>query len=337
MSRTIKIALIAAGFLMAAGLIITFISVASTGFDTQEISDGDYVERTFKLEDDFESIYVDATSEDISFYETDGQSYVVSFQRDDIDVKVGISNNTLKVETEMTNWFSMGINFQNPTIKIYLNKTAFAGDLTIKSSSGNVDVPSTLQFSNAFLKSTSGDIAMSAQVSNRVQTDASSGNIVIYGLKAKAFEGDTSSGNITLTSCSFDNDSKITCSSGDITVKDSEFGSLLTETTSGDQRMNGVNVSGSLSCESSSGEMDLVGSYAGSFIGNATSGDITFDRFDSRKINIETSSGEVEGTLLSDKLFNVRTNSGDIDVPSPRGEDECNITTTSGDVEIKVK
>ena len=43
MNRNIKIALIAAAFLMAAGLIITFISVASTGFDVHEISDGNFV------------------------------------------------------------------------------------------------------------------------------------------------------------------------------------------------------------------------------------------------------------------------------------------------------
>ena len=54
MNRNIKIALIAAAFLMAAGLIITFISVASTGFDVHEISDGNFVERTFNPSDKFQ-------------------------------------------------------------------------------------------------------------------------------------------------------------------------------------------------------------------------------------------------------------------------------------------
>ena len=336
MNRNIKIALIAAAFLMAAGLIITFISVASTGFDVHEISDGNFVERTFNLEHDFEGIYVDVSSEDVSFYVTDGQPRVVTYQRDDVDVSVTIANNILSVETDMGKWFSMGINFENPTVKIYLNKSTFAGDLTIKSSSGNVEVPSSLQFANASLDASSGNLSLTAQVSGSVRTNASSGNIIVHGVNAKRLDADTSSGNIVMTSCSFAGDAKISCTSGNITVKDSEFTALITETSSGDLKMSGVNVSGDLSSQSSSGEMDFKSTYAGSFNAVSSSGDITFERFDSKKMNIETTSGEVEGTLISDKLFNVRTNSGDVDTPSPRGEEECNISTSSGDVELRI-
>ena len=53
---------------------------------------------------------------------------------------------------------------------------------------------------------------------------------------------------------------------------------------------------------------------------------------------IETVSGSVTGTQRSDKIFNVKTTSGDVETPrSAAGGGECDIKTVSGDVDITIE
>ena len=53
-------------------------------------------------------------------------------------------------------------------------------------------------------------------------------------------------------------------------------------------------------------------------------------------INVETEIGDVKGTLLSDKKFQVKTETGKIDVPKETEGGLCVIETEMGDVKITV-
>ena len=65
-------------------------------------------------------------------------------------------------------------------------------------------------------------------------------------------------------------------------------------------------------------------------------GDIEFFRCDAKEIIINTTTGDVKGSLLSDKLFDITTNTGDKHIPSSKGEDICKITTDTGDIYINI-
>ena len=54
------------------------------------------------------------------------------------------------------------------------------------------------------------------------------------------------------------------------------------------------------------------------------------------ELKIITSTGDIEGTLLSDKVFIVKSSTGDIDVPSSITSGMCEITTSTGDIEVRV-
>ena len=69
----------------------------------------------------------------------------------------------------------------------------------------------------------------------------------------------------------------------------------------------------------------------------STSGGVELDGCDGGAIYIETSSGSVKGTLLSDKIFITDTSSGRVDVPRSSVGGECEIITTSGNIVIKIK
>ena len=67
-----------------------------------------------------------------------------------------------------------------------------------------------------------------------------------------------------------------------------------------------------------------------------SSGDVELNRCDANTMIITTASGDVEGTLLTDKIFYVATNSGDVIVPKSTQGGMCEVTTSSGDVELEL-
>lgn len=117
----------------------------------------------------------------------------------------------------------------------------------------------------------------------------------------------------------------------------SELDSLSVQTVSGDMELGGLSAKGA-SLESVSGELELKELIvSGKLTVGTVSGDVDLDRCDAGEIDIVTVSGEVEGTLLSPKQFDVHTISGKLDVPaSESGAARCTISTTSGDVELKL-
>ena len=72
------------------------------------------------------------------------------------------------------------------------------------------------------------------------------------------------------------------------------------------------------------------------FIERST-GDINFDGCDANEIQIKTSTGDVEGTFLSDKSFDTETDTGKISVPKGTNGGKCEIVTDTGDIKINIK
>ena len=52
---------------------------------------------------------------------------------------------------------------------------------------------------------------------------------------------------------------------------------------------------------------------------------------------IKTSTGDVEGTLLSEKIFSIHTSTGKVKVPNTNNGGTCEIKTSTGDIEIQIK
>ena len=68
-----------------------------------------------------------------------------------------------------------------------------------------------------------------------------------------------------------------------------------------------------------------------------STGDVKLDRSDAAELFVETDTGDVTGTLLSDKVFVVETDTGSVDVPKTITGGKCEIITSTGDINISVK
>ncbi|MGN1001850.1 MAG: DUF4097 family beta strand repeat-containing protein, partial [Oscillospiraceae bacterium] len=96
--------------------------------------------------------------------------------------------------------------------------------------------------------------------------------------------------------------------------------------------------SGEISARSTSGKVELTDVIAEEeLFARSTSGGVALEGCDGGTIRLESTSGSVKGTLLSDKIFTADSTSGSINLPRSAAGGECEITTTSGSIDIKVR
>ena len=67
-----------------------------------------------------------------------------------------------------------------------------------------------------------------------------------------------------------------------------------------------------------------------------STGDVTFEGSDAAELCITTDTGDVEGSLLTDKVFITKTDTGRINVPNSITGGRCEITTDTGDIKITI-
>ncbi len=65
-------------------------------------------------------------------------------------------------------------------------------------------------------------------------------------------------------------------------------------------------------------------------------GSVKFNKSDAGEIKVVTTTGDVKGTLLTDKVFIVNTNTGKKEVPNTITGGRCEITTDTGDIKISI-
>ena len=95
---------------------------------------------------------------------------------------------------------------------------------------------------------------------------------------------------------------------------------------------------GNLSSAGSTGDllMERVRA-AGSMLLSRDTGDIRFVACDAAEIKVTTDTGDVTGTLTSDKIFITESDTGTVRVPSSAAGGKCEITTDTGDIRIEVE
>ena len=99
-----------------------------------------------------------------------------------------------------------------------------------------------------------------------------------------------------------------------------------------------TNVSGEdLSAKSDTGSLSLTNVTAADSMKLETdAGSISLDRCDAWKLEIESDTGSVTGTLLTEKVFTVKSSTGRIDVPESAFGGECRIKTDTGSITIAI-
>ena len=132
-------------------------------------------------------------------------------------------------------------------------------------------------------------------------------------------------------------DLKISCVTGALTVPEQfTFQNAYVELTTGDACWK-AGVSQDLSIQCTTGDIFIGNALCNRLFAKATTGDIRLNRVDATEIEIKTTTGDVTGTLLSGKVFTTKVTTGDVDVPHGDFDGTCKVTTTTGDVNLKIE
>ena len=156
-------------------------------------------------------------------------------------------------------------------------------------------------------------------------------NDTFDSIKIKTDTGDTEFGDISAENIDLSSDT------GDIRLLRVDGDGLKADTDTGDLDFNEISV-GSLDIKTDTGDVRLAKTVAtGDYNIKTDTGDISFDGCDAANLYIKSDTGDVSGTLLKDKEFVTKSDTGDEKVPSTAGDGKCEITTQTGDINISIK
>lgn len=291
-----KIWLIVAASLIALGLIIFAVVMTAYGWDFTKLSTVQYVTNTYEVGESFRHISIETITADIVLAPSpDGMCKVVCNEEEKLLHSVSVKDDTLTVNVKDDKaWYEyIGIHFGQPKITVYLPGDVY-GNLSVKATTGDVDISKDFQFGSVDVSVTTGDIQAE--------------NLAAASLDLAVTTGDVSLRNVTCEA-----GVKIEVSTGDTNLTDIRCKSLVSEGTTGDIKLKDV-----IAMES--------------FSIHRTTGDVGLDGCDAADIYVKTDTGDIKGTLLSGKVFIAETDTGKIRVPKGQTGGRCELITDTGNI-----
>ena len=210
----------------------------------------------------------------------------------------------------------IGFNFGTPKITIYLSQGEY-GAFTVRASTGDVEIPKEFTFESIDISQSTGDVTNHASALEDIKIKTSTGNILTENISAGALDLSVSTGRIAVSDLTCEGEVELHVTTGKTDLSNIACKNL---TSSGD-----------------TGDISLKNVIATEkFILERTTGDVLFEGCDAAELFVQTDTGHVTGSLLSDKVFIAQTDTGKVDVPKTVTGGKCEIITDTGDVKITV-
>lgn len=320
MKKTAKIWLIIAASFVLVGCVIFSGVMTVLKWDFTKLSTVKMETNVYEISEKFSGVALGTDVADVMFaVSEDGKCTVKCVEDSKRKHTVTVKENTLVIKmTDSREWFErIGIHFAAPKITVYLPKGEYNG-LLIREATGDIQIPKEFTFETADISLSTGNVDFSASVSASVKIKGTTGYIRVENVSADSLDLAVTTGGITA--------SNVTCR-GDANVKVTTGKTRLTQMTCKN-----------LTSDGSTGDIILTDVVAEETLSvKRTTGDVRFDGTDASEILVKTSTGAVTGTLLSEKVFLTKTDTGKVSVPQTVTGGKCDITTTTGDIRIAIK
>ena len=308
-----------ASFLILFGVILFAGVMTALRWDFMKLSTVKHETNAYEITEAFDSISINTDTADITFLlSDDGKCLVECFEEENAKHSVYAKDGALTVERndKRTVYDFIGFNFETPGITVYLPQTEY-DSLFIHASTGDIDIPRDFFFNKADISVSTGDIDFCASASEQIKMKTSTGDISAENITAGALEISVTTGRVTVSGVKCEGDVTIGVTTGKAFLTDVACNSVISRGSTGNITLKNVVANDSFSIKRSTGDIRLNGS-------------------DAARISIKTSTGDVSGTLLSGKEFIADTSTGSINVPDTISGGRCEITTSTGDIEIEI-
>ncbi len=321
MKKATKICLIIAAALVLAGASVFLTVMSLAHWDFNMFSTVKYETNEHIIDKEFTDILIETYTSDIMFVPSaDGEYRVVSFEATNTKHSVEVKDGVLEIKLQdARKWYDhiSIFSYKNPTITVYIPAGEY-GKLKIKSSTGDIDLHSQFKFESADISVSTADIGYYASTNGKISIKGTTGDITIGDITASEVDLKVSTGKISISNLTCPGDVKVVVSTGKSVITNVSCKSFISEGDTGDVILTGVLAADKFDIERSTG-------------------DVTFEDCDAGEIYIETSTGDVKGSFLTDKVVFANTDTGKIEVPQSTVGGRCEITTDTGDIEITIK
>ena len=320
MAKRTKILLIIASVLTLLGCTIFAVGMSMMGWDFTKLSIGKPVTNTHSVSEQFQSISIHASDADLVLVPaSDGVCKVVCQERENTKHSVTVENGVLTIqEVDERRWYEhIGFSFFSTKVTVYLPEQTYA-KLLVRNSTGSVDVPKDMQFQDIDISVSTGHVTNLASSAGMLKIKTDTGHITVRDISAGALDLSVSTGDILAENIACQGNMRVLVRTGKAQLRNVRCQSFLSTGDTGDLLLDQVIVSEKLSAERSTGDVKL-------------------DHCDAGEINIVTDTGDVSGSLLTEKIFMVRSDTGKIEVPKSTSGGICEIKTDTGDIMINIK
>ena len=319
MKQAEKRALVAAFILILTGCVLFGGVMSLLRWDFTKLSTAQYETNTYEITEVFTDLSIATDTADVVFLSSDdGVCRVECYENPDFKTSVYVADGALVIEPiETKKWYQrIGINFEMPKITVYLPQAEY-GALSVKLTTGDLEIPEDLTFASADIAASTGDVSLSASVGQDIRIRITTGNARLEGLSCASLDLSLTTGDVALSGLAASGDLTLTVTTGDVTLAAVTCRHFTSDGSTGDLILDNVIASAKLSV-------------------TRTTGDVTFTKSDAAEIAIKTTTGDVKGSLLSDKIFFPKTTTGSYEVPQTTAGGKCEISTTTGDIRITV-
>ena len=319
MNKKTKVWVITAVIFMVIGCIVFGGVMSAINWDFKKLSTEKYETNTYTVNNEFGSISVNTNTADILFVlSQNNECKVVCYEEKNMKHSVDVRDNTLVVKVLNTKkWYEhIGINFGTPKVTVYLPNDKYE-NLNIKGNTGRILIPKDFNFKNIDVSVSTGAVKNYANALKNIKIKASTGSVTAKNITADTLDISTSTGEIIAESIRCEGEAKFSISTGKVTLSDVKCKELTSSGSTGKIVLNNVVATEKF------------------FIKRST-GDIEFKKCDAAELNIKTDTGDVKGSLLTEKVFVTETDTGKIDVPKTTYGGKCEISTDTGDIKIAI-
>lgn len=320
MKKATRAWLIAAASLVLIGCILFAGAMSAIGWDFSKLSTVDYELNAHEIAEPFRDIALSTDTANIAFVPSeDGKCRVECYEEENARHSVAVEGDALAIQRiDARPWYDrIGLHFGSPRITIYLPAAEY-GALSIRESTGSIEIPKAFAFASADISLTTGDVDFRASAAESIQIKASTGAIRVENVSAGSLELSTTTGAATVLGATCRGDITISVSTGRANLTDISCRSIISTGTTGSIALDRVIAESAISIERSTGN-------------------VRFSGCDAAELHIKTSTGDVTGSLLTDKVFAIDAGTGRVDVPNSTAGGKCEIATRTGDVKMEIE
>ncbi len=318
MRKTTKVWLITAASLVLIGCILFVVVMSMLEWDFTKLSTTKYETNTYEVSEAFDSISINTDTADIVFaLSDDGKCKVECYEGENTNHSVAVKNNMLVIDTNPKSWYYyIGLSFDSSKITVYLPSTQYTS-LQIDESTGDVKIPNEFMFKNADISLSTGNVHFCGSASEILKIKTSTGAISVENISVGSLDLKVTTGTVTVSDVNCEGDVTVGVSTGKTYLSDTRCKNVISSGSTGDISIDNVIAEEKFSIKRSTGKVNFIGS-------------------DASEIFVETNTGDVIGSLLTDKVFIIQTDTGNVNVPKTVDGGRCEIITDTGNIKIKI-